>query len=124
MLRKIETAEELDFTKLKDESQAKIVPVIVVYEADLLAKGLAGIRMVGFATQEAVEATIDTGLITLYSRSRQELWTKGETSENTLEVAGLYTDCDNDALLVSAIPAGPTCHNGTSSCFETPAVGE
>ena len=125
MLRKIETAEDLDFTKLKDEqSRAPIVPVIVVDEAVLLKRGLEGIYMVGFATQEAVQATIDTGLVTFFSRSRQKLWTKGETSGNTLQAVNLYTDCDKDTLLISATAAGPVCHNGTGSCFETPAVGQ
>ena len=60
-------------------------------------------------------------MVTFYSRTRQTLWTKGETSGHYLEVVEMYQDCDNDTLLIQAIPHGPTCHRGTTSCFDTPA---
>lgn len=75
------------------------------------------VRMVGYMNRAALQATIDEGFVTFFSRSRQALWRKGESSGNTLVVVDVSTDCDGDALLVTARPAGPTCHTGTSSCF-------
>lgn len=75
------------------------------------------VLMLGMMNAEAVERTQQDGFVTFWSRSRQCLWTKGETSGNTLRVAGMHADCDADALLIQAIPAGPTCHTGTTSCF-------
>ncbi|MEQ3514688.1 bifunctional phosphoribosyl-AMP cyclohydrolase/phosphoribosyl-ATP diphosphatase HisIE [Pseudoalteromonas sp. BZB3] len=75
------------------------------------------ILMQGFMDQAAIEMTFDKGLVTFYSRSKQRLWTKGETSENYLELVSAYTDCDFDSILVFASPKGPTCHLGTTSCF-------
>ena len=66
---------------------------------------------------ESLEKTQETGLVTFYSRSRKTLWTKGETSGNTLKYISIAMDCDQDTLLVRALPAGPTCHEGTVSCF-------
>jgi phosphoribosyl-ATP pyrophosphohydrolase/phosphoribosyl-AMP cyclohydrolase len=80
------------------------------------------VLMLGYMSAEAVTASLDKGLVTFYSRSKQRLWTKGESSGHTLELQGLYSDCDNDALLALALPNGPTCHLGTRSCFaEAPA---
>ncbi|HVS62588.1 MAG TPA: bifunctional phosphoribosyl-AMP cyclohydrolase/phosphoribosyl-ATP diphosphatase HisIE [Thermoanaerobaculia bacterium] len=76
------------------------------------------VLMVGWANREAIEATLATGRAHFWSRSRQELWRKGETSGNVLEVVEVRADCDLDALLVRAHPAGPTCHTGERSCFE------
>ena len=73
--------------------------------------------MLGYMNEASLSKTQDTGLVTFYSRSRQELWTKGETSGNTLRLKSITVDCDNDTLLVRAIPTGPTCHEGTVSCF-------
>ena len=73
--------------------------------------------MLGYMSPESVEATEAKGLVTFYSRSRQELWTKGETSGNTLTLVDMTIDCDKDTVLVKARPAGPTCHTGTVSCF-------
>ena len=73
--------------------------------------------MLGYMNEASLTKTQDTGLVTFYSRSRQELWTKGETSGNTLRLKSITVDCDNDTLLVRAIPTGPTCHKGTVSCF-------
>lgn len=75
------------------------------------------VLMLGYMNEASVEKTQETGLVTFYSRSRSELWTKGETSGNTLKLQSITVDCDNDTLLVRAIPAGPTCHEGTVSCF-------
>jgi phosphoribosyl-ATP pyrophosphohydrolase/phosphoribosyl-AMP cyclohydrolase len=78
------------------------------------------ILMVGYMNREALETTLDSGKVTFWSRSRQTLWTKGETSGNLLHFHELRVDCDGDALLVQATPAGPTCHTGKPSCFFRP----
>lgn len=80
--------------------------------------GSGAVLMVAFADREAVERTLATGQAWFWSRSRQSLWKKGETSGNTLDVVEVVADCDGDALLVRARPAGPACHRGTRSCFE------
>ena len=75
------------------------------------------VLMLGYMNEASLTKTQDTGLVTFYSRSRQELWTKGETSGNTLKLQSITVDCDNDTLLVRATPTGPICHEGTVSCF-------
>ncbi|MBL4595098.1 MAG: bifunctional phosphoribosyl-AMP cyclohydrolase/phosphoribosyl-ATP diphosphatase HisIE [Robiginitomaculum sp.] len=75
------------------------------------------VLMLGYMNAEALAKTKQTGLVTFYSRSRQTLWTKGETSGNTLQLVSIHEDCDHDTLLVRALPNGPTCHQGTVSCF-------
>jgi phosphoribosyl-AMP cyclohydrolase / phosphoribosyl-ATP pyrophosphohydrolase len=80
--------------------------------------GSGAVLMMAFANREAVERTLATGQAWFWSRSRQSLWKKGETSGNTLDVVEVVADCDGDALLVRARPAGPACHRGTRSCFE------
>lgn len=75
------------------------------------------VAMLGYMDRAALDATRDSGFVTFYSRSRQALWTKGETSGNRLELVDLAADCDGDALLVRARPRGPVCHRGTRSCF-------
>lgn len=75
------------------------------------------VLMLGYMNAQAVAATQESGFVTFYSRSRQTLWRKGETSANTLELVDMKLDCDHDTLLVSARPNGPTCHQGTISCF-------
>jgi phosphoribosyl-AMP cyclohydrolase / phosphoribosyl-ATP pyrophosphohydrolase len=75
------------------------------------------VLMVGHMSAEALAATLARGRVTFFSRSRQVLWEKGATSGHTLALAGLRVDCDGDALLVRARPAGPTCHTGATSCF-------
>lgn len=75
------------------------------------------VRMLGYMDREALEATIRDGLVTFHSRSRGGPWRKGETSGNMLDLVDIRTDCDRDALLVTARPRGPTCHTGTASCF-------
>ncbi len=75
------------------------------------------VRMLGWMNASAIATTIESGFVTFFSRSRQELWRKGETSGNTLRLVEIRTDCDRDALLVRALPHGPTCHAGPESCF-------
>ena len=75
------------------------------------------VLMLGYMTAEALEATQEKSLVTFWSRSKKRLWTKGETSGDVLQLVSLAADCDRDALLVRARPAGPTCHLGTKSCF-------
>ena len=75
------------------------------------------VLMLGYMNEEAYERTLETGLVTFYSRSRQCLWTKGETSGNVLHLVGIKNDCDGDTLLVSVHPEGPTCHKGTDTCW-------
>jgi phosphoribosyl-ATP pyrophosphohydrolase/phosphoribosyl-AMP cyclohydrolase len=81
------------------------------------------VLMLGHMNAEALARTLQTGRVTFWSRSRDRLWEKGETSGHTLELAGLWVDCDADALLVHATPRGPTCHTGAPSCFFR-AVGD
>jgi len=75
--------------------------------------------MVGFMNREALETTLRTGFVTFYSRTRQTLWTKGETSGNRLEVNAAWTDCDRDTVLlrVNVLGTGKVCHTGSRSCF-------
>jgi phosphoribosyl-ATP pyrophosphohydrolase/phosphoribosyl-AMP cyclohydrolase len=75
------------------------------------------IRMLAWATPEAIQATLETGRATFYSRSRKALWEKGSTSGNALAVAAVLVDCDGDALVYLVTPHGPTCHTGAASCF-------
>jgi phosphoribosyl-ATP pyrophosphohydrolase/phosphoribosyl-AMP cyclohydrolase len=75
------------------------------------------VLMLGYMNAEALRQTLARRRVTFYSRSRQRLWTKGETSGNFLQVVDLTADCDSDAILVQADPAGPACHRGTESCF-------
>lgn len=83
------------------------------------------VLMVGYMNLEALEQTRLGGRVTFFSRSRGQLWTKGETSGNFLNVVSILADCDRDALLITARPQGPTCHTGETSCFgpDTPAPG-
>ncbi|MDX9728602.1 MAG: bifunctional phosphoribosyl-AMP cyclohydrolase/phosphoribosyl-ATP diphosphatase HisIE [Bacteroidales bacterium] len=82
------------------------------------------VLMVGYMNEEAYNKTVSEGRVTFFSRNRQRLWTKGETSGNYLEVKEILPDCDNDALLIMVDPAGPVCHTGTNSCFgDTDAKG-
>ena len=96
-----------------DKDTCGLLPVIVQDSVSLK------VLMLGYMNAEAFEKTKSTGYVTFFSRSRQALWTKGETSGNYLKVIGMYSDCDNDTLLIKAIPSGPTCHRGTTACFDT-----
>lgn len=79
------------------------------------------VLMLGYMNREAFDKTIETGKVTFFSRTRNQLWTKGETSGNFLLLEDMYVDCDGDTLLIKALPVGPTCHRGTEACFDTPA---
>ena len=75
------------------------------------------VLMLGYMNREAYDKTVQTGLVTFYSRSRKCLWTKGETSGNYLKLVDIKVDCDNDTLLVKAVPQGPVCHTGSDTCW-------
>ena len=75
------------------------------------------VLMLGFMNEESYQKTLDTGHVTFWSRTRQTLWTKGETSGHFLNLVDMKTDCDNDTLLVRVNPIGPTCHTGTDTCW-------
>lgn len=93
------------------EKMGGLVPAIV---QDAVTKN---VLMLGFMNEEAYRRTVETGNVTFWSRSRQTLWTKGETSGNLLHMVSIQADCDNDTLLVKAHPDGPTCHTGTDTCW-------
>ncbi len=76
------------------------------------------VLMLGYMNEEALQKTLEEKRVTFYSRSKKRLWTKGETSGNFLELVSIKEDCDNDALLVKALPKGPVCHKGNDTCFE------
>jgi phosphoribosyl-ATP pyrophosphohydrolase/phosphoribosyl-AMP cyclohydrolase len=96
-----------DFSKYPDG----LVPVIV---QDVVSNK---VLMLGFMNTEALEKTKTESKVTFFSRSKQRLWTKGETSNNFLFVKEIISDCDNDTLLIKATPAGPVCHTGADTCF-------
>ncbi len=93
------------------EKQNGLVPAIIQDSVTL------NVLMLGYMNEEAYKKTVSTKKVTFYSRSRKCLWTKGETSGNYLELVSIKTDCDNDTLLIRAIPHGPTCHTGTDTCW-------
>ena len=102
--------DSLNLTKCADG----LLPVIVQDAVTLK------VLMLGYMNREAYDKTVAEGRVTFFSRSRNCLWTKGETSGHYLNVESMYVDCDADALLIKANPIGPTCHRGTTSCFDTP----
>ena len=97
---------EIDFEKL-----GCLVPAII---QDATTKN---VLMLGFMNEQAYHKTIETGKVTFWSRTRNCLWTKGETSGNFLNLVSIQNDCDNDTLLVKVNPIGPTCHKGTDTCW-------
>lgn len=97
---------ELDFEKMNG-----LIPAIIQDEHT------QKVLMLGFMNKEAYEKTIETGKVTFFSRSKNRLWTKGETSGNFLNVVSIKADCDNDTLLIMAVPEGPVCHTGTDTCW-------
>lgn len=97
---------DIDFDKMNG-----LVPAIIQDERTLK------VLMLGFMNEEAYRKTLTSGKVTFYSRSRKCLWTKGETSGNFLNVVSVESDCDNDTLLIKAIPDGPVCHTGTDTCW-------
>jgi phosphoribosyl-ATP pyrophosphohydrolase/phosphoribosyl-AMP cyclohydrolase len=98
--------EKINFSKLKG-----LVPCII-QDATTLR-----VLMLGFMNEEAYEKTLKEKKVTFYSRSKQRLWTKGETSGNSLELVDIIPDCDQDTLLIKVNPKGPTCHTGSDTCF-------
>lgn len=90
-----------------------LIPVVVQDEQTL------EVLMLGYMNQEAWEKTQAEGLVTFYSRSKERLWTKGEESGHVLHVVSTHIDCDKDTILIKVQPAGPTCHTGSRSCFNT-----
>ncbi|MGZ0217226.1 MAG: phosphoribosyl-AMP cyclohydrolase [Acidimicrobiales bacterium] len=93
-------------------STDKLIPVVVQDSQTMQ------VLMLAYANLEALEKSVATGQMHFYSRSRNQLWHKGETSGNTLAIDSLSLDCDGDTILAMVRPAGPTCHIGTVSCFE------
>jgi len=88
-----------------------LVPVIIQNDQNLQ------VLMLGYMNEEALRKTQDEGMVTFFSRSKNRLWTKGETSGNYLLVKSILLDCDNDTILIKANPTGPTCHTGSVTCF-------
>lgn len=105
--------DELDWTK-----GGGLLPAIIQHAHS------GSVLMLGYMNREAYERTVSTGYVTFYSRSRETLWQKGETSGNTLETIDVGMDCDRDTVLVRAVPNGPTCHLGTATCFDPQASGQ
>ena len=103
----------IDFNKM-----GGLVPAII-QDADT-----KNVLMLGFMNEEAYKKTLDTGKVTFWSRTRQTLWTKGETSGHFLHLVSMDIDCDNDTLLVKVHPDGPTCHKGTDTCWGEDNVSE
>jgi phosphoribosyl-ATP pyrophosphohydrolase/phosphoribosyl-AMP cyclohydrolase len=109
-----------DIAKIDFAKDGGLVPAVVQH-ADTLQ-----VLMLGYMNADALKHTLDSGLVTFWSRSKSRLWTKGETSGDTLKLDRILTDCDEDALLVYARPQGPTCHTKTTSCFgheDAPGIG-
>ena len=109
----LRTLDSLDFAK-----SGGLLPAVVQHAGD------GTVLMLGYMNREALKSTLLRGRVVFYSRRKQNLWEKGETSGHTLEVAEIHTDCDQDALLISAWPRGPTCHLGSASCFGSEPVQE
>ena len=106
MLVNKDNINELAWQKMND-----LIPAIIQHAAT------GAVLMQGYMNQASLAATLETGKATFFSRSKQALWVKGETSGNFLNVKQVLTDCDNDSLLLACLPIGPSCHLGTESCF-------
>ncbi len=100
---------EIDF-----EKQGGLIPAVV---QDVQT---SKVLMVGFMNKEALEKTVSEGKVTFFSRTKNRLWTKGETSNNFLMVKNIIVDCDKDTVLIKAEPVGPVCHTGADTCFNEP----
>lgn len=100
-----------NMTDLAWEKMENLIPCVV-------QNAISGkVLMQGFMNQAALEKTLDTNLVTFFSRSKQRLWTKGEESGNSLNLVEISVDCDNDCVLALVNPVGPTCHTGTETCW-------
>ena len=109
--------EAIPFEELAVGKQADgLIPAIVQDDRTLQ------VLMLGYMNREAYEKSLAEGRVTFYSRTRQCLWTKGETSGNRLDIVSVAADCDRDTLLIRTVPHGPTCHTGTQSCFGSSAA--
>ena len=97
--------------KIDFEKMGGLIPAIIQDSAT------SKVLMLGFMNEEAYAKTKETGMVTFFSRTKNRLWTKGETSGNFLKVVQMLVDCDNDTLLIKAIPAGPVCHTGKDTCY-------
>lgn len=102
-----QTIGELDFAK-----SGGLIPAVVQDAATSV------VLMLGYMNEAALRETIDSGKVTFFSRSKNRLWQKGETSGHFLQVVDIKSDCDRDALLVKAVPNGPVCHTGSDTCFD------
>jgi phosphoribosyl-ATP pyrophosphohydrolase/phosphoribosyl-AMP cyclohydrolase len=110
------TAERCDDLQGLDwDKGGGLIPAVVQHAAS------GAVLMVGYMNHDALEATRATQRVTFWSRSKQRLWTKGETSGNFLQVTAIAADCDRDTLLILARPLGPACHTGTATCWGTDA---
>lgn len=101
----------MDISKLDFKKSNGLIPCIVQDEKTL------NVLMLGYMNEEALQKTLASKRLTFFSRTKQRLWTKGETSGNYLNLVSIDQDCDNDTLLIKAQPQGPTCHTGTDTCF-------
>jgi len=102
-----------DINALQWQKMDGLIPAIVQDAFD------GRVLMQAYMSREALACSLDSGKVTFWSRSREKLWTKGETSGNTLQLVAAHADCDNDCLLVLAIPSGPACHRNTDTCFDS-----
>lgn len=102
----------IDIQQIAFDKSQGLIPAII--QDDDTGKVL----MLGFMNAEALQKTLDEQIVTFFSRSKNRLWTKGETSSNFLHVVDIQVDCDNDTLLIKARPDGPTCHTGADTCFD------
>jgi len=107
------TTEKLTWENLAWEKMGGLIPAIVQDSLD------GRVLMQGYMNKDALDATLESGKVTFWSRSQNKLWTKGETSGNTLDLVEIHVDCDRDCLLVFAQPEGPVCHLGMDTCFDT-----
>lgn len=102
---------QIDTKQLDWQKVDNLMPVIIQHYVS------GEVLMLGYMNQEALAQTQSSGKVTFYSRTKQRLWTKGETSGNFLNIVSISSDCDNDTLLILVNPIGPTCHTGANSCF-------
>lgn len=100
------SATQPDFEKMQDS-----IPAVIQHSVT------KQVLMLGYISKASLEHTLKSGRVTFFSRSKQQLWTKGETSGNYLQLVDIHLDCDKDALLIEALPKGPVCHTGSFSCF-------